>query len=182
MFYVDYFIKNAELDNYEEGVSIRPEDGYYTDYGLKIIGDDIPELIEMIKHHFNVNTNAITLDTCDEIGRLDIQLMENEDAEEPSEAQYEAFKRGECKLWAVTYTTYLKQDSGDISWHTSQQGDTIAIPWHIDDIKHQNPNVTDAQARIILQNIKKSHDAEIGINWGVIDIHIDSYLEAEELK
>jgi hypothetical protein len=29
----------------------------------------------------------------------------------------------------------------------------------------------------ILENVYRYHDAEVGINWGVIDFHIENYLE-----
>jgi hypothetical protein len=46
--------------------------------------------------------------------------------------------------------------------------DTISISWHIDDVKHEHPRLTDAQCREVLAFIKKNHDATIGISWDVI--------------
>ena len=54
---------------------------------------------------------------------------------------------------------------------------TISITWHIDDVlsqaKEKGINITEQQAIEILQNIKRNHDASIGINWDVIDCHLD---------
>jgi hypothetical protein len=55
----------------------------------------------------------------------------------------------------------------------SQPSDEIAITWHIDDVKELRPDLTDDQAREVLQQAKDRHDAGIGINWEVLEIHAD---------
>lgn len=57
--------------------------------------------------------------------------------------------------------------------------DIIKITWHIDDIKQQDPSLTDDQCRDILQLIVKKHDANIGINWDFIDAIIEYYKELD---
>lgn len=54
--------------------------------------------------------------------------------------------------------------------------DHIAIKWSIDDVKHICPRVSDDQARKVLQHMKDHHNAEIGINWDVIDSAIETVL------
>lgn len=56
--------------------------------------------------------------------------------------------------------------------------DEISIIWSIDDIKERDDQglLTDNDCKIILQCIKHNHDASIGINWDVIDVHIENYL------
>ena len=64
-------------------------------------------------------------------------------------------------------------------FHMVQPKDTneISIKWHIEDVKAQakerHINITDEQAREILQAMKKNHDCNIGINWEVIDCRLD---------
>ena len=57
---------------------------------------------------------------------------------------------------------------------------TITITWHIDDVlsraKETDMDITEEQAKDILQSIKHNHDASIGINWDVIDSHLESYI------
>ena len=58
--------------------------------------------------------------------------------------------------------------------------DVINISWHVDDVlgratECETPLTTE-QAREILANVKRYHDATLGINWDVIDTHIDLYL------
>ncbi len=53
----------------------------------------------------------------------------------------------------------------------------ITITWTTDDVftvaKEENINITEQQAIEILQNIKRQHDASIGINWDVIRCHLN---------
>jgi len=60
-----------------------------------------------------------------------------------------------------------------ISKHTQRPADTIEISWHIDDVKELRPDLTDAQAREVLDHAKHQHDASIGINWDVLAVHAD---------
>lgn len=46
----------------------------------------------------------------------------------------------------------------------------IFSDWHINDIREQRPDLTDDQCREVLRNLEENHDANIGINWDVIDI------------
>ena len=47
--------------------------------------------------------------------------------------------------------------------------DEIQITWHIDDVHEVRSGLTDDQAWTVLQDIKRHHDAGIGINWHVIE-------------
>jgi len=63
--------------------------------------------------------------------------------------------------------------------------DVIAIKWHIDDVQHQAKEMgytlTDDMAREILSIAKRRHDANIGINWGVLDAHIEGYVSDHDI-
>jgi hypothetical protein len=56
---------------------------------------------------------------------------------------------------------------------TKPPADTIEISWHIDDVKDIRPALTKAQARKVLEQAKRQHDACVGINWDVLAIHAD---------
>lgn len=60
---------------------------------------------------------------------------------------------------------------GSVKWST------IDI---IDRAKDRGLKVTDEQAKEILNTIIRKHDAELGINWDVIDAHTDFYLNQYE--
>ena len=55
----------------------------------------------------------------------------------------------------------------------SPMPDQIAVSWHIDDVREVRPDLTDDQCREVLAQAKHRHDAEIGINWDVLDAHAD---------
>ena len=49
----------------------------------------------------------------------------------------------------------------------------IEIKWCVQDIQSVYPELTDEQARKVLQKLKRRHDATVGINWTVIKTTID---------
>jgi hypothetical protein len=66
-----------------------------------------------------------------------------------------------------------------MSKRTKQSADTIEISWHIDDVKEVRPALTKAQARKVLEQAKRRHDATIGINWDVLACHADDLFPQE---
>lgn len=60
--------------------------------------------------------------------------------------------------------------------------DTIAISWHIDDIKELDSTLSDDEAREILEMAEDMHDATVGINWDVLQEVINIYKTREEMK
>ena len=59
---------------------------------------------------------------------------------------------------------------------------TIASMWGIEDVQSLRESLTDGQALEVLGAVKHNHDASIGINWEVIEWHIDNLFgeEAED--
>ena len=49
------------------------------------------------------------------------------------------------------------------------KGDSIRIEWHISDVKHNHDWLTDDQCRDVLHEVSRKHDADIGVNWEVLD-------------
>ena len=45
---------------------------------------------------------------------------------------------------------------------------SIAVVWHIEDVLQARPDLNKNQAWEVLRLVKKSHDANVGINWEVI--------------
>jgi hypothetical protein len=58
-----------------------------------------------------------------------------------------------------------------ISMLTSQ--DWLANFWSIDDVKEVADDLTDEQCREVLRRVEHNHDANIGINWEVLEFHAD---------
>jgi len=53
----------------------------------------------------------------------------------------------------------------------------IQIYWCVEDIKSRDnlDVLSERDCREILDSINRTHDATIGVNWDVIDAHIDNY-------
>lgn len=58
---------------------------------------------------------------------------------------------------------------------------TITIKWSTNDVQSRAEDmgveITAEQGDEILQNVFDNHDANIGINWEVIEFHIEDFLE-----
>ena len=54
------------------------------------------------------------------------------------------------------------------------EGGEVAIGWVIEDVQSVRPDLTDDQARQVLQAVERNHDATIGINWDVLDYHAET--------
>ena len=46
---------------------------------------------------------------------------------------------------------------------------TLQDPWHVDDVLNQRPDLTEDRACDVLDRLAHNFDANIGINWDVID-------------
>lgn len=47
--------------------------------------------------------------------------------------------------------------------------DWIYEAWHVEDVQDRTPNLSIEQCREVLRRLNRHHDANIGINWEVID-------------
>ena len=58
------------------------------------------------------------------------------------------------------------------------KGDEVFISWSVGDIDEDDKfNLTDADKRSILFDIERRHDAELGINWDVINTATEFYVK-----
>ena len=46
----------------------------------------------------------------------------------------------------------------------------IAITWHINDVKNIRPDLTDEQAMCVLREVKKRHNAYVGVTWTTLQV------------
>ncbi|WP_373539523.1 hypothetical protein [Chamaesiphon sp.] len=60
--------------------------------------------------------------------------------------------------------------------------DTFYKIWHTDDVLSLNPQLSRDFARLVLQMAMDNHDATIGINWEVLQFHIDRVLEMQSTR
>ena len=63
--------------------------------------------------------------------------------------------------------------------HLVDSDSFISLRWYVADVQALEPSLTDDDASEILARVKISHDADVGVNWEVIQYHIDDYKEEE---
>ena len=51
--------------------------------------------------------------------------------------------------------------------------DSIRIEWHISDVKEGHQGLTDDQCREVLHEVARNHNADIGVNWDVLDVTVN---------
>jgi len=119
---------------------------------------------------------------------------------EKTQAVLAAYRRGETHFEGIalpsTQTTgtitqqrsHMEQLAGNVakaSMEASSPRETsISIIWTIEDVACVlndgydlgGVNLTDTQLMEILHRVDRFHDACVGINWDVIDSHIETYL------
>lgn len=64
-------------------------------------------LVEDFANHMVENENDMTLDACDEPGRIDLNRMETAEAGPATLGQVQLWEQGKFELWSATYTIYV---------------------------------------------------------------------------
>lgn len=63
-------------------------------------------------------------------------------------------------------------------------GDWLASWWHISDVQERASEdgieLSDEEAREVLDCMERYHDCEVGINWYSIDVHIDNVADERD--
>jgi hypothetical protein len=62
----------------------------------------------------------------------------------------------------------------------SKNDSSISVVWNIEDVKSLEPKVTDEQAMEVLELARDNHDANVGINWGVLEFWISQVYEEND--
>ena len=58
----------------------------------------------------------------------------------------------------------------------------ITISWSTEDVQSVRPDLTDEQAATVLDYVLDNHDANEGINWGVLECAADYLCGAAQLE
>jgi len=100
--------KYSEEDIYSEGC--QPESANYN-FGKDIfVTDTVERLVRKCQDFCGSDSKEdLQFNSCDEIGRLDISIMEDSDATKASARQIEEWKQGNCRLWSSTYTFQIEK-------------------------------------------------------------------------
>ena len=62
------------------------------------------------------------------------------------------------------------------------EDDEIAIIWSAADVLEIRPDLSQEQAEDVLVHAHRKHDAGIGINWDVLDVHASWMYPQEEFS
>lgn len=101
------YLKFSELDSWENGCSGECETIFVK---YQIESKNKEEAIQQVKDITGETCDdAIELNSCDEPGRVDVQVQEDEHGNRLTQDQWEEFKQGRIKAYLVTYSFLFKQ-------------------------------------------------------------------------
>lgn len=107
MFETTKITKFVEEDVYEEGCI--PETGYFIEIDTVFDALTLRQLLEKILEYHEVTEENIELDACDEKGRLDVCVMEDEYGDKASEEDLKLWKQGRKRLFYVVYIYNIRE-------------------------------------------------------------------------
>lgn len=101
-------LKIAEVDSYEEGCD--PDTTQMTDVDLYFKGTSPDDVIHRCAEYLGVDKDSIEKNVCDDDdGRIDFSLMECDDSTVPNKNEIARWKKGQLRLWDVTYSGYVEK-------------------------------------------------------------------------
>lgn len=102
MYIVDGCYKIAEKDSWENGIIGDCQDTHIDlIFKAHTLGALLADLKEFAGH------DDVLLNSCGDIGRIDIQGLEDEEGIVPSKKEMALWKEGKFTLYAVIYTFYV---------------------------------------------------------------------------
>lgn len=106
--------KTTEEDNWEKGC--LPNSGSCLSGHDQFEAKTVEHLITYLMQFVGTDDRGcVTLDACDEAGRIDIQIMENAEGHHASRPELEAFKKGKCRLWLADYTFQVEKVTREVA-------------------------------------------------------------------
>ena len=106
MYIIRDFLKMAELNDYKEGCVGNTK---HSSLPMEIKADTIEGVKDRVINWFGVTLPDVDFNSCDEDGRVDIQLMENGEGDRATKSELIQWKDGKLDLYACTYTGQLEQ-------------------------------------------------------------------------
>ena len=104
---INGWMVDSDEDIWADGCTGRG-DTYFSDE--RLAAPDIPTLIAAVLDRFGASEDAMLLDfEGEEPGRIDLQLMEDENHNEPTDHEIEQWKAGEKRLWLATYIMQVER-------------------------------------------------------------------------
>lgn len=103
MYIVSKLFKSSEEDNYRDGC--LPESASNSIIDVTFTNNTLAGLLEDLKNF--TSCDDILLNSCEEVGRVDLQGYETLAGYKATDTDYEAWKNAKKKLFYVTYTAYV---------------------------------------------------------------------------
>lgn len=101
------WVKFYEEDVYQEGC--LPHTGGMIDGKELFRAETIDGLLNELLAFTGANYEDIQLNSCDEVGRVDICVMENADGAGATRSEIEAWKQAAIQLWDCIYTFQVEK-------------------------------------------------------------------------
>ena len=98
--------KFAEEDDWKQGCIGKSQE-YYLD--VHFSGKSADEVIGKIASFLGQDAKDAEKNVCDEPGRVEFGITENDDGNEMSKSEIERWKKGEIKAWYAVYTAYIEE-------------------------------------------------------------------------
>jgi len=103
----DGWMKFYEEDIYSEGC--LPHTGGIIDGREQFKAETLDGLLNELLSFTDGDREGMEMDSCDDIGRLDISIMENADGARATKWEIESWKAGDIQLWDCIYTFRIKR-------------------------------------------------------------------------
>lgn len=101
------WLKIAEKDNYNDGCNT--DSSIHNEGGDRFCAGTLKDLISQLMQFAGTDDyESVLLDSCGEDGRVDIQIMENDEGMTPSKSEMEQFKVGKRDLWLSGYIFHVE--------------------------------------------------------------------------
>lgn len=110
MYQINFSTKHAERDNYETGCD--PDTSVMYEPNIFIKAENLSELIVKVKELFSVADDSLLFNSCDEVGRLDVQAYEGNDGttvDLENESERKDWEAGKKEVWLATYTGIVEK-------------------------------------------------------------------------
>ena len=126
MFEVNGWIAHHARDNFEHGCD--------PDTARTHVGDDLfaysnlPDLLHALTDFVDGYTKSanMTLDACEQPGRVDLQFYETENGTAPGASEMRRWRAGKIDLWLVEYTfhvEYVTRETGALKPLMAEKGE-----------------------------------------------------------
>lgn len=99
--------KFYEEDVYQEGC--LPHTGGMIDGNELFKANTIDGLLKQLLDFTGGDRECLELNSCDELGRVDISIMENADGCKATRSEIEAWKQADIQLWDCIYTFQIEK-------------------------------------------------------------------------